>query len=203
MIARCFPCIAFGVALLLGGATAYGAGCVILVAPGAKLVAGPGEYTTHHEFSDCPAGRVMGGSITVCYDRRDGLPACDEVRAGQAFPSPGVLSGTREHGFVQVMRLIVGGDPSSRTGVVRGPGQIPAIAGLPYGDISLTAGDLTLDVPGLTELALFDESRPGPPVFRAQALNGRLMLPSGVLSADRKLRWIAHVPFADGADRVR
>ena len=95
------------------------------------------------------------------------------------------------------------GDRRNVTGLVRAPDHLPPIDGLPYGDISLAAGELMLQVAGMSEFALFAADSAGPPLMHAQTPGGRWTLQSRDLPAGRALRRVARVNQRDYEGRIR
>ncbi|MEP7206535.1 MAG: hypothetical protein ABI920_06330 [Casimicrobiaceae bacterium] len=185
--------LATGVALLLGASVARSAACLLVLAPAAKVSVGAVEFTHHVRADPCTGIRVVTGTVTACYRTSDGSKRCDELRSGVSFAIDGAGRPNADPSFAGVLFAMLKGDQRTMTGLVRAPPDYPAIAGLPYGDISVTAGELTLQIPGLGEFALFDADGAGPALMRTGNAGGRVPLPQRDLQPGRKLRWVARV----------
>ena len=169
--------LATGMALLLGASGARSAACLLVLAPAARVSVGAVEFTHHVRADPCTGIRVVTGAVTACYRTSDGAKRCDELRSGATFAIDGTGKPNADQSFAGVLFAMLKGDQRTMTGLVRAPPDYPAIAGLPYGDISVAAGELTLQVPGLSEFSLFDADTAGPALMRTSNAGGRVVLP--------------------------
>ena len=185
--------VAIGVALLMPASVARGAACLLVLSPAAKVVVGTTEYTHHVRADPCSGIRIVAGAVTACYRTSDGSKRCDELRSGATFAIDGSGKPNTDASFAGVLFAMMKGDQRSVTGLVRAPPDLPAIAGLPYGDISVAAGELTVQVPGLSDFSLFGLDSTGPPLMHAGNASGRVALQPRDLQPGRRLRWVAQV----------
>jgi hypothetical protein len=200
--ARHFVLLAIVVVMLIGAPVAWGAACLLVLSPGARVTVGATEYAHHVRAEPCVAIRVLAGAVTACYRTNDGAKRCDELRPGAPFAIDSAGKPAADPSFAGVLFAMMKGDQRSVTGLVRAPPDLPAIAGLPYGDISVAAGELTLHVPGLSDFSLFSLDSAGLPLMRAANANGRVTLQQRDLLPGRRLRWAAQVNGRDYEGRL-
>ncbi|MEO8754955.1 MAG: hypothetical protein ABI624_20000 [Casimicrobiaceae bacterium] len=193
---------AIAVAMLINAPMSWGAACLLVLSPGARVTVGTTEYGHHVRAEPCTAVRIVAGAVTACYRTNDGAKRCDDLRPGATFAIDAAGKPPADPSFAGVLFAMMKGDQRSVTGLVRAPPDLPAIAGLPYGDISVAAGELTLHVPGLSAFSMFNLDAAGPPLMRAANANGRVTLQPRDLQPGRRLRWSAQVNGRDYEGRL-